>query len=270
MQKIKPFLKWAGNKYRSLEIILKHLKPANRLVEPFTGSGSVFLNTVFSNYLLAEENEDLVNLFKLVQKEGALFINYCEQLFSQENNCEKRYYQFRNEFNTSQDNYHKAALFLYLNRHGYNGLCRYNQKKIYNVPFGRYIKPYFPRNEMNYFHEKSQQAQFVISDFRQTFSEATAGDIIYCDPPYVPVSPTAYFVSYTHKRFNETDQIDLANLALKSAKKGIPVIISNHDTAFTRECYREANIISFPVFRPISCHSQTRKPIQELLAIFNT
>lgn len=265
---MKPFLKWAGSKHRCIETILASFPAAKRLVEPFTGSGAVFINSNYSQYLLAEDNKDLVALFTYLQKEGSIFIEYCASFFSTENNCSNQYYQFRKEFNASTDARFRAALFLYLNRHGYNGLCRYNQSGFYNVPFGRYTRPYFPRLEMTYFYEKSKNARFMRADFRQTFKKAKSGDLIYCDPPYVPLTASASFASYTDKRFGEQDQIDLANLAISSRDRNITVIISNHDTEFTRHYYADSEIVSFPVKRFISCHANNRKPVQELVAVF--
>ena len=269
MLRTKPFLKWAGNKFRCIDTLLAALPKANRLVEPFTGSGAVFMNAHYESYLLAERNKDLITLFQHVQQEGLSFIEYCAQFFSNNNNCSKNYYQLREEFNFCQEPRKRAALFLYLNRHGYNGLCRYNQKGFYNVPFGLYKKPYFPHTEMLNFHKKSQRVVFIQSDFRETFTLAKPGDIIYCDPPYVPLSASAYFSSYTAKVFSENDQIELAQLAKHSASKGIPVLISNHDTPFTRYHYQPGEIISFPVNRYISCHALKRHPAQELIAIFH-
>ena len=159
-------------------------------------------------------------------------------------------------------------MFLYLNRHGYNGLCRYNQKGIYNVPFGRYKKPYFPHAEMLCFHQKSQNTTFLHGDFRHTFSKAKPGDLIYCDPPYAPLQQISNFSSYTNKKFGEQEQIDLAELAIHAVSRGITVVISNHDTAFTRHHYRFSEIKSFPVRRSISCNPENRIAVQELLAIF--
>ncbi|MDP1602855.1 MAG: Dam family site-specific DNA-(adenine-N6)-methyltransferase [Legionella sp.] len=269
MIKTKPFLKWAGSKFRCIDTILASLPDASRLIEPFTGSGAIFVNSNYNEYLLGEGNNDLVILFQYVQQDGTQFIDYCAEFFTPQNNCAERYYQIRAEFNQCQEPKRRAALFLYLNRHGYNGLCRYNQKGLYNVPYGRYIKPYFPRHEMNFFHQKSAKVKFIYSDFRATFAQAIPGDVIYCDPPYVPLSASASFSSYTDKVFSEQDQIDLAELAMHSAKKGIAVIISNHDTAFTRHHYQQGDIISFPVKRYISCKALTRRPVQELLAVFS-
>ena len=268
MVKIKPFLKWAGNKYRCLDQILGSLPEGNRFIEPFTGSAAVFLNVQYPKYLLAEANADLVSLFKCLQQEGESFINDCEVFFCRLYNCESEYYQLRAQFNESTDLKQRAKLFLFLNRHGYNGLCRYNQQGIYNVPFGRYIKPYFPRAEMIHFHQKSVNAEFIHSDFRNTFAKAKPGDIIYCDPPYVPLKQISNFSSYIGTTFGEKEHLILADLAKAAAKRGIIVAISNHDTPFTRQHYQQSRIISFPVNRSISCNPKNRGPVQELLAIF--
>lgn len=266
--KTRSFLKWAGGKYRCLDKLRAVMPRAQRLIEPFTGSGAVFLNCHYQHYLLGEQNKDLIALFQQLQAEGPGFIDYCASFFIPDNNTAEQYYAFRQKFNQSQQLRQRAALFLYLNRHGYNGLCRYNQSGIFNVPFGRYRKPYFPFHEMTVFHEKSQQANFLHSDFRDTFAEAQSGDLIYCDPPYVPLSKSASFSSYTATSFGETAQIELARLAKLTAQKGVTVIISNHDTPFTRHHYQDAEIISFPVNRPISCSASNRHAVQEVLAVF--
>jgi DNA adenine methylase len=269
MERVKPFLKWAGGKYRCMHHVLHALPKAERLVEPFTGSGAVFLNAPHTDYLLGEVNADLVSLYEHVKHHGQVFIDDCERLFCDINNQEKQYYKFRVEFNhTPLNTQRRAVLFLYLNRHGYNGLCRYNLAGGYNVPFGRYKKPYFPRKELLFFHQKSQNTHFIQADFRQTFLHSKPGDIIYCDPPYVPLSKTSQFTAYTRQKFGDAEQIALTDLAMQTSKNGIPVIISNHDTPFTRELYHAANITSFPVRRNISCKGRARMSVRELIAIF--
>lgn len=268
MQKTRSFLKWAGSKYNCIDNLLPSFPKANRLIEPFTGSGAVFMNADYPKYLLAEENNDLITLFRYVQQEGEVFIDYCEQFFSESNNTKSQYYQLRDQFNQDMDPRHRAALFLYLNRHGYNGLCRYNHQGGYNVPFGRYIKPYFPRNEMLLFHQKSQHATFVQGDFRDTFEQALPGDFIYCDPPYAPLKQDSNFSAYTSRVFGEAEHIALALSARTAAERGITVIISNHDTEFTRHHYQGADIKSFSVSRLINSDIAHRVPVREIIAIF--
>ena len=144
MKKNRAFLKWAGGKYPLLDDIKRHLPKGECLVEPFVGAGSVFLNTDFSRYILADINSDLISLYNIVKMRTDEYVQAARELFVPETNCAEVYYQFREEFNKSQDPFRRAVLFLYLNRYGYNGLCRYNLRGEFNVPFGRYKKPYFP------------------------------------------------------------------------------------------------------------------------------
>ncbi len=265
---MRPFLKWAGGKYRIIDRIKATIPNGTRLVEPFVGSGTLFLNTEFDQYLLADINNDLINLYKIIQKEGLDFIDYSEEFFSHENNTKEKFYTHRNLFNTTDELRLKSALFLYLNRHCFNGLCRYNSKGEFNVPFGRYKKPYFPRKEMSYFFEKSQNAEFVCTDFEELMISLTVGDVVYCDPPYVPLSETANFASYSASKFNFTHQIRLARIAEELAEKNIPVLISNHETEFTIQEYQNAEITSFKVQRCISSNGAKREKSSELLALF--
>jgi DNA adenine methylase len=266
---MKPFLKWAGSKYKIVNRIKALLPPGERLVEPFVGSGALFLNTDYPRYLLSDANADLITLYQHLQMEGEAFINYCRPLFALENNEKDRYYQLRTEFNTTTDLRRKSAIFLYMNKHGYNGLCRYNNQGGFNVPFGRYKRPYFPEPEMRHFAHKAQHATFHQANFAATMAACQPGDVVYCDPPYVPLSGTANFTSYSANGFGWAEQTELARQAAILAHRGIPVIISNHDTAEVRQAYEAAEIETFEVRRFISCNGSKRDKAAELLALFS-
>lgn len=266
---IRPFLKWAGNKYRIIDHVRKALPEGKRLIEPFAGSAAVFLNTDYEHYIINDNNPDLIHLYNILKKEGASFIKKCRYYFTPRFNDEEQYYKLRHKFNDSKDTYKRAILFVYLNRHGYNGLCRYNLKGGYNVPFGRYKSPYFPEKEMLAFHKKAKNAEFVLSSFEQVIQTAIKGDVIYCDPPYVPLSPSANFTSYSSGGFNVDKQQQLADLANEISVKGIPILISNHNTSFTRKAYEKADkITKFHVQRFISCNGKKRGTAGELIALF--
>jgi DNA adenine methylase len=266
---VRPFLKWAGNKFRIMDHIHSMLPDGDRLVEPFAGSGAVFLNTNYERYLLADSNADLISLYQILQQQGAEFVERCAKLFTTRTNNEEYFYRRRDEFNNTNDPVRKASLFIYMNRHGYNGLCRYNARGGFNVPFGRYKKPYFPEREMLAFHEKAQQAEFVHMDFASVIATVIAGDVVYCDPPYVPLSSSSNFTTYSAGGFNLPQQQQLAQLAEQTRLRGIPVLISNHNTTFTRKAYRAAdNIKRFTVQRFISCNGSKRAQANELLALF--
>jgi DNA adenine methylase len=269
---MKPFLKWAGNKYRliaHINEILGRFPQAHCLMEPFVGSGAVFLNTRYDEYLLSDSNPDLIELYKILQSEGPEFIDYCRSFFTPENNSSDIFYELRETFNTTKDLQLKAALFVYLNRHCYNGLCRYNSKGEFNVPFGRYKAPYFPQAEMLAFYTKAKRATFQQQDFIQTLSQATSGMVVYCDPPYVPLSETAKFTTYQGDGFEMDQQIQLASLAKSLAERGTIVLISNHATTFTEQLYHTANITRLEVPRFISCQGDKRNKASELLALFS-
>jgi len=265
----KPFLKWAGNKFSLLNKIKAVLPAGGRLVEPFVGTGAVFLNTEYKKYWINDLNTDLITLYKVLAENPQKFIRFAEKIFTPEDNTEDRYYKLRSQFNESTDPYEKSRIFLYMNRHGYNGLCRYNSKGKFNIPFGRYKKVYFPKEEMLNFAQKITPTKLTSLSFEAVMKKAKLGDVIYCDPPYAPLSETANFTGYHTSNFSSNQQEELAMLAKELAKKGIPVIISNHDTPFTRKLYQGAIIEAFTVQRVISCNINERNRAKELLAIFN-
>lgn len=270
-KKNRAFLKWAGGKYSLIEDINAKLPEANKLIEPFVGAGSVFLNTTYAKYLLNDINPDLINLYNIVKNQSADYIADSAKLFTPAYNDEKRYYQMRQAFNSSKDIYERAVYFLYLNRHGYNGLCRYNNSGKFNVPFGRYKAPYFPERELTYFAEKSQLATFTCYPFEEVFARARKGSVIYCDPPYAPISKTAMFNSYAKGGFTLDNQIKLASLAQRAGhKRNIPVLVSNHDTEFTRDIYQDAHMTKLQVSRFISQNGSSRLKVAELLALYQT
>ena len=269
MKKQRAFLKWAGGKYGLVEDIQRHLPPARKLVEPFVGAGSVFLNTDYDHYLLADINPDLINLYNLLKERPEGYISEAKRWFVAENNRKEAYLDIRAEFNKTDDVMYRSLAFLYMNRFGFNGLCRYNKKGGFNVPFGSYKKPYFPEAELEFFAEKAKKATFVCEGYPETFSRARKGSVVYCDPPYAPLSNTANFTSYAGNGFTLDDQAALADIAERAAtERGIPVLISNHDTTLTRRLYHGAELNVVKVKRTISRNGSGRNKVDELLALF--
>ena len=264
----RPFLKWAGNKYQILPRITAELPAGRRLIEPFAGSAAVFLNTDYERYLINDINPDLIHLYQTLKHDGEDFIRYTRRFFVPRNNSEAAYYRLRDRFNAAGDTAEKSALFVYLNRHGYNGLCRYNASHDFNVPFGRYKQPYFPLKELRFFHRKARRAEFICGDFRRAMSRARRGHVVYADPPYVPLTATSSFTRYSSVDFGASQQLALAEKARQLAGRGVPVLISNHDTAFTRQAYGDARLTTFDVRRFISCKGDARNAVAELLALF--
>jgi DNA adenine methylase len=265
----KPFLKWAGNKNRAKHFIIPHIPKGSRLVEPFAGSCAISLNTQFNKYLTCDVNSDLIELYEDIKNHFELLITELKNLFTSENNTAEAYYKIRQEFNLSPSSVRKSATFIYLNRHCFNGLCRYNKNGVFNVPFGKYTSPSAPITEIIDFKNFTNNSIFKVQAFEETFEQIEHGDVVYCDPPYVPISETSNFTTYSKEGFNELAQIELAERARKASQNGITVIISNHDTPFTREIYDVTEIHNFQVQRLISSKAATRGKASELIAIFH-
>ncbi|MBH0427865.1 DNA adenine methylase [Salmonella enterica] len=255
-------LKWAGNKTAIMPELIKHLPAGSRLVEPFAGSCAVMMATDYPHYLVADINPDLINLYKKIALDCEAFISRAKNIFAIANR-EVAYYNIRHEFNHSPEitDFMKAVYFLYLNRHGYRGLCRYNQKGEYNNPYGHYKKPYFPENEIRTFAEKAKRATFICASFEETLSLLQAGDVVYCDPPY-----DGTFSGYHAAGFTEDDQYHLASILERRSSEGHPVIVSNSDTSLTRSLYRNFTRHRISAKRSMGVAAGDGKSASEIIA----
>ncbi|AIK16084.1 DNA adenine methylase [Pectobacterium atrosepticum] len=273
---IRPFIKWAGGKTRVLPDLLPLLPKGDCLIEPFVGGASVFLNTDYPSYVLADINPDLINLYQCAAYDTERLIATARELFNSGNNADA-YNGNRLSFNYQKSNPSTvtAALFLYLNRHGFNGLCRYNNAGDFNIPFGKYRKPYFPEHEIRLFAEKANDTKtvFSVADFRKTLTikGINKSTVIYCDPPYLPASDTANFTQYHHASFTHDHHRDLAAVLLSvNLSRGVPVVISNSDTPATREIYQHYQFHEIAVQRSISASGITRGAAKEVIGVLKT
>lgn len=265
----RPFLKWAGGKY-SLLPELDHLIPeGNRLVEPFVGGGSVFLNSEkHESFLLADVNADLINLYQMLDVDHIRVWSLAKILF-QHSNSEEAYKELRDEFNHQRMGApERAAAFLFLNRHCFNGLIRYNRDGFFNVGWGKYESPYFPEAEIKVFKQKSHKCVFMNAGFRRTLALAGDGDVVYCDPPYEPLPGTAGFTNYAAGGFSWGDQILLAESCVAAHQRGAKVLISNSTAPRILELYGEHGFTLHHVSarRAISSKGNTRETAKDIVA----
>ncbi|MGI1757566.1 Dam family site-specific DNA-(adenine-N6)-methyltransferase [Serratia marcescens] len=258
-------LKWAGSKARIMDTLRLHLPAGNRLIEPFAGSASVFLNTDYRSHLLADINPDLIGLFNTLKTNPGDLID-CASLFFKFDNNETRFRVIRDSFNSCEDTFCRAVMFLYLNRHCYNGLCRYNSAGQFNVPYGRYEAPYFPKDEIIQFAEKAKNAVFLPLDFEATIEMAGAGDVVYCDPPYIPTSSTANFTKYHTGGFTPADHGRMIAALQAAAARGCHVVVSN--AAIAENVYRYSGFTVHHITAPrsVSCKGNQRKAAGEIIA----
>jgi DNA adenine methylase len=269
----KTFLKWAGNKTKVLPHLIPHIGYPKRYCEPFGGSLAVALNVQAEQYILNDVNKDLVAIYQnLVNPTDANFIQYCEELFTPENNTKEVYLSLREHFNQATNPQERARLFIYLNRHCFNGLSRYNSKGMFNVPFGKYDKPSCPSEDMMnfrmYFLQRKHSFTSLSFEDSALYHGLESCDTVYFDPPYVPASDTANFTSYATDGFTHDQQVQLAQLAESLAAKGVRVVVSNHDVPITRELYKNATLYPIQVTRTIAAKGSSRKKASELIAVY--
>lgn len=273
----KSFLKWAGGKTRALPEIMPVLdslileQNTTRFVEPFFGSGVVSLNLQgVDSFLVNDFNKDLIELFKNVKDEED-FILMLSGFFSEKTNNVIYFKEMVTRFNGSTNPLARSMIFLYLNKHCFNGLMRYNKKGFFNTPFGTYENVSFPKEALENFKKKMNLCNFEITSnsYEGVFTKVKKNDLVYCDPPYVNLEDAQSFNLYGKDVFGVDDQKKLVELAKKAVDKGAIVVISNHDTQETRDLYKEASSIkTFNVTRSIAASGTKRKPVGEILAVF--
>ncbi|MEM9079525.1 MAG: Dam family site-specific DNA-(adenine-N6)-methyltransferase [Verrucomicrobiota bacterium] len=253
-----PPLKWAGGKRWLVPQLrqLHDLVQPPRLVEPFCGGLSVALGLQPSQALLNDLNPHLINFYQQLRSglTPSLKYRYQENLF----------YHYRDRFNQLIDNQKSqtpeaAELFYYLNRSGFNGLCRFNRSGHFNVPFGRYSNINY-RQDWSPFQNLLKTWQFTCQDFATLPLQPT--DFIYADPPY-----DVEFTQYSPTPFSWEDQVRLVN---SLANHPGPVILSNQLTDRIHDLYQNAGYQLYPLNAPrrISCTGD-RSPAREVLAIRN-
>lgn len=266
---MKPFLRWAGGKHSQLALILHLLPKGNRLVEPFVGAGSVFMNAGFAQNSINDVNPDLINLYNVLNHQGQRLLDEAEQLHQWVTN-EENYYRVQDRLNaTGYTAYSRAAFFLVLNRTCFNGLCRYNQQGLFNVPWGKKAKPYFPRAELEAYLESGLNPTTWNLDFTEHMAMAQEGDVIFCDPPYEPMPGKKGFTTYSGTTFDFSAQRRVVDAALKARAKGVPTVITNSSAPKILDLYEKAGftLTELPARRAISAKSDSRENLNDIIAV---
>lgn len=266
----RPFLKWAGGKHSLLSELNQHIPAGMRLIEPFVGGGSVFLNSdKHARFLLSDVNSDLINLYQMLAVVPEKVISHARLLFSRMT-TEADYVAIRHEFNSQMmDGPERAAAFLYLNRHCFNGLIRYNRDGVFNVGWGKYRAVYFPTDEIKSFTDMAHNCVFMAASFRRTLALAGEGDVVYCDPPYEPLPGTNGFTGYAAGGFNWDDQVALAKCCIAAHQRGASVVISNSTAPKIIDLYEQHGFTLHHVRarRSISSKGSTREQAKDIVAI---
>ncbi len=272
MIKGKPFVKWAGGKRQIIDMLIKYApREFNTYYEPFVGGGALFFELSPKKGVINDSNEELINIYKCLCNEDK-FKKMCSVLnhYEKEHN-EEFYYKIRNKdrnknaYNKLAD-YTKAARTIYLNKACFNGLYRVNSKNEFNVPFGK-------KNKVNTYDGSNlitvsnyltlNNIKICNEDFEKSVKTAKKGDFVYFDPPYD--SDTSTFNSYTEEGFGKEEQKRLAEVFKELDKKGVYVMLSNHNTVLVNELYKDYNIHVIEAKRNINSNGKKRGKVEEVI-----
>lgn len=262
---VKPIVKWAGGKRKLLSDIFARVPPSiGTYYEPFFGGGAVFFSLVnrglkFQHAVLNDMNVDLMGTYRTIQSPTGV-----EDLIS----LLQTYPHTREFYNhlrmiiptTLRSETVRAARFLYLNKTGFNGLYRVNRKGEFNVPFGKYANPTICDVEATMrVHKALQGVELTSVDFESCTAPAKAGDFVYFDPPYLPISPTSSFTAYTASGFPLHDHKRLATSFYDLAERGVGVVLSNSTAGVVRKLFAEPPAIIDEVQAPRAINSKGDK-----------
>ena len=259
----KPFLKWAGGKRQLLQHLRSRVPDHGTYHEPFIGGGALFFDTAPERAVLADYNLRLVRTYRAIRDNPEAVI---KRLSTYPN--EKRFFlSMRSRDIDCESDEDVAAWMIYLNRTGFNGLYRVNQKNGFNVPFGRYKNPNICNAEnLRACASRLQNVEILHADFRTVEDRAQPGDFVYFDPPYVPASNTASFTAYTKKGFNLEDQAELRDLAWRLKERGVSVLLSNSSVPEVHALYAEGfERIEIFANRAINSNATKRGKVAEAL-----
>ena len=262
-----PIVKWVGGKRQLMFELLKNMpENYNRYFEPFIGGGALFFELQPDNAYISDMNEELINLYKVVR-------DNVEELITdlQKHDISKEYFiEIRNIDRTEEyknwSNVKKASRFIYLNRTCFNGMYRVNSKGEFNVPFGHYKNPrILDENNLINCSNLLQRTEIRHADFSEILKKVKKGDFVYFDPPYVPLSETSSFTSYTKDGFDLDMQFKLRDVCDELDSMGVKFLLSNSDTKLVNELYENYNIKKVFASRQINANADGRGKITEVL-----
>jgi DNA adenine methylase len=261
----RPIIKWAGGKWHLLPRLQRSFPPREqirRYFEPFIGGAAVFFALQHPHSILSDNNIELINLYQVVRDHVSDLI---VALQGHVNDVD-HYYRVRAQEPATLTPIERAARLIYLNKTCYNGLYRVNRHGQFNVPFGRYRNPTIcDAANLQAASTALQRATIRHGDYATVLRDAAAGDFIYFDPPYHPVSKTANFTSYTEGQFGPDEQARLAAEFARLHRAGCYVMASNSDTPLIRELYAGFSIATITANRAINCKANGRGPVAELV-----
>lgn len=263
------FIKWAGGKKKLIEQFNPFFpQKIERFFDPFVGGGSVAF-FIIKKYkpkevFLSDINQELINCYIVIKNDVENLINELKKLKTTHN--KETYYKIRAQDPGSLSPVERAARFIYLNKTCYNGLYRVNSKGQFNVPIGEYKNPsIYSEEDLREISQLLKNTKIEAMHFSEIIKRVKKGDFVYFDPPYYPLKKGKSFTTYTKDNFLERDQIELEELFTQLNKTGSKLMLSNSDTDFIKNLYKNYNIHTVNAARMINCVATKRGIIKEVL-----
>ena len=241
-QSLKPFLKWAGGKRQLLGEILERIPHTfENYIEPFLGGGAVLFALQPKRALINDINASLIHTYKTIVCEPQQFIIKIKELDSRIAEGGKEYYYLiRDLYNSKlmreEFDLELAALFVFLNKHCFNGLYRVNAKGLFNVPYNNSKKSSIDEEVIFEVSKYLKKLTICLGDFEDACKDAKEGDFIFLDSPYAPLNPSS-FESYTKEGFDMESHVRLSKLFDNLTQKGCYCMLTNHNTEFINDLY---------------------------------
>lgn len=274
-----PFLKWAGGKRRIASLLIETFPEEfdpkkNKFFEPFIGGGALMFAlgnpeadyfVPGANVFINDMNPELVVTYQVIRDQVGPLIKELKELSLNIN--ADFYYEMRGYVPKSK--VQRAARFIYLNKTCFNGLWRVNSKGEFNVPFGKAKNPsLFVEENLRACSRRLQGATITNLSFEKAVAKAKRGDLVYFDPPYIPLTASASFAAYAKEGFNQPEHELLSATIEKLSDRGVFVLLSNSDTPLTRKIFRgNLTLRKLLMSRTISSSGSTRKPVYEILGM---
>lgn len=268
---LQPFTKWTGGKRQLLPVIRELIpKTYNRYFEPFVGGGALFFDLAPKDAVINDFNAELINCYQQIKDNPQELIEILK--VHQEYNSKEYYLDLRSadrdERIDMMSEVQRAARILYMLRVNFNGLYRVNSKNQFNVPYGRYKNPKIVDEELIFaisVYINNNQLEIKVGDFEKAIVDVRTGDFVYFDPPYIPLSETSAFTSYTHEGFSFADQVRLRDAFKRLSDTGAYVMLSNSSSALVEELYKDFNIHYVEATRTNGAKSSSRGKISEII-----
>jgi DNA adenine methylase len=271
---LSPFLKWAGGKRQLLDKIIDRMpKSFNNYYEPFIGGGALLFELQPAKAVINDINASLINAYITIAEKPFEFISAVTELDSQiPEDGKAYYYSLRERYNdklvkTEYDT-ELAALFVFLNKHCFNGLYRVNAKGLFNVPYNNSKRESINNESIIAISEYLKNVKIMQGDFEKACNDAQRGDFVFFDSPYAPLNPTS-FESYTKEGFDIESHKRLANLFEKLTDKGCYCMLTNHNTEFINDLYGNKGYKMDVVSVKRMINSNASKRVGEEVIIYN-